>query len=703
MECIVIQENGLEIRLGINEEGVIGILYFGELNPHPDQILKKVTKECSLLELQLAGAGDSSMRGMKFAGTLPGSELCYLNHEQKTNSNGNQWLFTLSDKKRQIEVTAAWQFFAGLPILRSSVEVKNITSESVGLEYIASFKLPNFDRSLQTKKSHNVIASIPHNSWSSELNWKQLSLDDLGLDSDDDESSKRIYVGNTATWSCNQYVPMALLQNRDIGGHFFFQIETPGSWNWEVNSEHGITNLLLSGPNQQDNQWFKELPPGAVFETIPAAIGFATGSESCALQVLTDYRRKIRRENADNQELPVIFNDYMNCLWGDPTTEKELPLIEAAAAAGCEIYCIDCGWYADRNVSWWPSIGDWQPSKERFPEGLAYVLQRIREKGMVPGLWLEIESVGVNSQTAQEMPDDWFFVRNDRRVIDRDRLQLDFRNEAVRAFASSVMKRLVEEYGVGYIKMDYNINAGPGTEINSDSLGDGLLSHNRAYLSWLAEIFEKYPQLVIENCSSGGLRMDYAMLAHCSLQSITDQADRTRNSAIASLAATAVTPEQAAIWSYPAKEDTQEEVIINMVNAMLLRVHQSGFLHELAPETFELVSEGIDCYKEQRQLLRSGSPFWPAGITKKDDYGIYGIRADAQLLLAVWNYRLDTELDLELDLTSHLPNGKRLTQAEMTYPITGFAGSVELVSAHRLKLTLPAGTSRLFRCQFGNA
>ena len=44
--------------------------------------------------------------------------------------------------------------------------------------------------------------------------------------------------------------------------------------------------------------------------------------------------------------MPIIFNDYMNCLWGNPTTEKEFPLIDAAAETGCEYFVIDCGWYS---------------------------------------------------------------------------------------------------------------------------------------------------------------------------------------------------------------------------------------------------------------------------------------------------------------------------------------------------------------------
>ena len=140
---------------------------------------------------------------------------------------------------------------------------------------------------------------------------------------------------------------------------------------------------------------------------------------------------------------------------------------------------------------------------------------------------------------------------------------------------------MVNEYGVGYIKMDYNINSGIGTEVDSDSLGDGLLEHNRAYLAWLDSIFVKYPDLIIENCGSGGMRMDYAMLSRHSIQSSSDQTDYIKNAAIAASCATALTPEQCAIWSYPLSGADPEETTMNMVNAMMLRIHQSGHLATL--------------------------------------------------------------------------------------------------------------------------
>ena len=86
------------------------------------------------------------------------------------------------------------------------------------------------------------------------------------------------------------------------------------------------------------------------------------------------------------------YNDYMNCLYGDPTTEKLIPLIDAAAEAGCEYFCIDAGWYADG--IWWDEVGEWKPSSVRFPKGIIEPINHILEKGMIPGYGNPLSACG---------------------------------------------------------------------------------------------------------------------------------------------------------------------------------------------------------------------------------------------------------------------------------------------------------------------
>ena len=113
-----------------------------------------------------------------------------------------------------------------------------------------------------------------------------------------------------------------------------------------------------------------------------------------------------------------------------------------------------------------------------------------------------------------------------------------------------------------------------GTELHADSFGQGLLEHNRAHLAWLDGILDRYPKLVIENCGSGGGRMDYAMLSRLQLQSATDQEDYLKLPAILTGSSAAVLPEQLACWSYPLDSADADQASSNMVTAMICRIHQ---------------------------------------------------------------------------------------------------------------------------------
>lgn len=697
-------ENGLHLILEITGEQDVRLLHFGAV-PYDERGIHEEQKQgFRLMELQLTGEDREEYHGRTHRATYPGLRMRYAGHADVRNETGRKLEITLRDPVTSLSAVQHIQFYDGVPTARAWVVLSNEGTEELGVEYVSSFALTGIDKEGARSRDEKMKLFIPHTGWQSELQWRAYRLPELGLSHLTDRSSKRISCSNTGSWSAAEHIPMAVLENEEAGTTLFWQIEHNGSWHWEIIDQNDYLTALISGPTEHDNHWWDKLAPGERFVSTPVAVGSVSGGFDEAIGALTRYRRKIRRPNEDNRLLRVIFNDYMNCLWGSPTTAKLLPLIDAAAEAGSEYFCIDAGWYAAGE--WWDGVGEWLPSEERFPEGIKYVLDYIRGKGMIPGLWLELEVMGIHSPKLKDTDDSWFFMRHGKRVKDRSRYQLDYRNPAVRAHATEVIRRLVEDYGVGYIKMDYNINAGIGTETGADSVGDGLLQHNRAYLEWLDGIFARYPDLVIENCSSGGMRMDYAMLSRHSIQSTSDQEDYVNYAAIAAASPSALTPEQSAIWSYPLREGDDEEVVFNMVNALLLRVHQSGHLAELSPRRRELVKEALDYYKTIRADIPEALPFWPLGLpTQQDEWVSLGLRREDRVYVAVWRVRAVATGNPHEPAETTIPldwlKGKPL-QVRLAYP-QGFAGDcVWSAEDGELKVVLPAEkTARLYEITVG--
>ena len=647
-EKILICENGIHLVWQVDEDNRLRFLHFSAKEFNPDELFPITDEGFNMVEMNLAGRNRPHERhGNKFMATSPGYSMKYADFKDTRNDIGRKLIFTVHDEKTDIFVDTHMQFYDGLSIVRIFNVVRNEGDKPQVIEYISTFNYEGFEREGKEPQDKKFKVWIPHNSWQKELNWKAFTLPELGLDKvqegKDMRSSNMVRVSNVGNWSSKEYLPMGYIENTDINTGLFWQIEHNGSWHWEIGDQNGHMYLGISGPNEVYSHWAKNLEPGESFETVKVAVGVTAEGFDDAMGNLTEYRRRIRRPNNDNEELPVIFNDYMNCLWGKPTEEEEYPLIDAAAEAGCEYYCIDAGWYADGD--WWDLVGEWKESSKRFPNGLKKVTDYIRSKGMIPGVWLEPEVMGICCKLAKEVPDDWFFVRHGRRIYDRSRHQLDYRNPEVRAYMDSVVDRIVTEYGVGYFKFDYNIEPGIGTELDADSYGDGMLCHERCYLKWLEGLWERYPDLIIENCSSGGLRMDYAMLSRCSIQSTSDQDKYLYYATIATNAPTGVTPEQAAVWSYPLNHDDdcvtvdelKEETVFNLVSAMLLRIHQSGHLAKLDTERKNLVKEGISVYKEIRKDIPKAVPFWPIGLSSfSDEWSAMGLRNENKYYLAVW-------------------------------------------------------------------
>ncbi len=577
-----------------------------------------------LVEVTAVGYGHLSS-SHRHVDTILGRQLRYVRHED----TGTTLRIVQEEPDSGLRITRVFEARAGV---RTWSEASMVGPGALELTFLSSVVvgLASIDAELYSAA----------NSWMAENRWsarplRSEALADIVRDPHHHVARSRHAVTSTGSWSTGERLPVGVLVESGTPYALGWQIEHNGGWHYELGESRHGGYLVLSGPTDQEHQWSVELTADKPFTTVPVSLVAGTDRDG-VFAALTRQRRALRHRRPVDARMPVVFNDYMNTLLGDPTTDKLLPLIDAAADVGADYFCIDAGWYAEGD--WWNTVGAWQPSTTRFPNGLGEVIDRIHSRGMVPGLWLEPEVIGVRSPIAGELPDDAFLTRHGTRVANSGRYLLDLRSPAARKHLDATVDRLVSDFGVGFFKFDNNTVTGPGTDKGGTSLGHGLLEHNRALLSWLDDLQSRHPDLLIENCGSGAMRMDYAMLSRLHLQSTSDQEDPLLYASITAAAPAAVLPEQAGHWAYPISGSTREEFTFALVNGIPGRLYLAGHLNRMTPGELDLVRSALAAHRAVLGDLETLVPSWPIGLPSwTDEWIALCLNGPAVSYLTVWH------------------------------------------------------------------
>ena len=248
-------------------------------------------------------------------------------------------------------------------------------------------------------------------------------------------------------------------------------------------------------------------------------------------------------------------------------------------------------------------------------------------------------------------------------------------------------------YGIKFFKFDYNIDTTLGTETNSDSFGDGLLEHSKAYLKWVDSLYEIYPDLTIENCASGAMTMDYSSLRHFSIQSVSDAAFYDEFAHMNAMAPTALIPEQTGIWVVTHPNRSVNQNAFAAVNGMLNRMYLSGRIDKVDDESFANLKEAVKCYKEIRQDIHGSLPFFTDELSHYKDEWVSAMRLSGdKKTLYVTAGRLESETEeIKIDLSAVLGVKKN---PEVIFPKN--VGNISLCN-ETLSVSLPAHSALLLK------
>lgn len=406
------------------------------------------------------------------------------------------------------------------------------------------------------------------------------------------------------------------------------------SGNWHIDLDEGTR--VSAGVSTW--QLVVELAPG---ETVSAPrVVLAVGStRDSAARALTTAAGAIIPRSVASERLDVEWNHW----WPYEDVEVTEGVIAdnatIATDLGIRVVTVDAGWFgpADPDTYWGDYRGDWDlVNTARFPSGLGALGDSIRAAGARPGIWEEAEAVGSKARLRREHPELMALAVDGRRHdpsygVGSQSLDPDdpaflgyvcLGSPAAREFVLEGMSRVVTETGAEWVKLDFNVDpdAGCSRTDHGHGAGDGLLRHYEGLYAVLDEFRARHPEVVLEACSSGGLRIDLGLARHVHCFFLSDP-DYTEHALQVLWGASLLLPPVSILhWSWsqwrgdhPASQLdfaalTDEQFATTLRAAMLHRFGVSLRLPELRESHLEVLRAHVALYTGTiADLVREGA------------------------------------------------------------------------------------------------
>ncbi len=425
---------------------------------------------------------------------------------------GKHYMVELLNNKMPVNVKVH-TLLDGTPILQRWLEITNLSDKSIAInsiypwvakmmaradyreEYAGNiehaFRLGNF-----TKKEHL------HEGW---FEWRTLTegITEIGCQEG----------------SCFDD-PFFIIRNEIRGQYLIGALAWPTNWHMELECNEDfvymarLADVLSFKIGPQSDTPLYVLAPNESTKSPAVHMGYVSGNLDDAVNAMHEHVRRsvIPSRNTDMAHL-IQFSipgdqGYSSSDFGDPSnfTEDEVKKrVDMAAAIGVELFTVD--------ARWWDFHGDWTPSKTRFPNGIKPIADYVHSKGMLFGLYAEIERAGVGCKILNEYPE-WQGPGDALKINDPE----------VAEYVEKEWRRIIEEYDIDLFRLDFNAF---GTKQGAQTERDGFTENNywRYYENFFAiveRLRKDYPNVIFQQCAIGGGRNDYATVSRFDESYLTD-------------------------------------------------------------------------------------------------------------------------------------------------------------------------------------
>ncbi|WP_051265457.1 alpha-galactosidase [Nakamurella lactea] len=292
--------------------------------------------------------------------------------------------------------------------------------------------------------------------------------------------------------------------SEDKGEVWSLAIAWSGSWKATTQLDHDHSLTVTAGLNDHDLR--TDIPAGGRIELPDIAGLYSPDGHDATSRSWHHFQRNVVLRDAD-QPRPVLYNSW-EATYFDVTEQHQIRLAERAAEVGVELFVIDDGWFrpgSEHNNG----LGDWHTDTTKFPNGLRGLSDAVHALGMRFGVWFEPEMVNPDATLYREHPDWIYRWPNRPPLLVGNKFVLDFTSDEVRDWAVETIGRHVEEAGIDYLKWDMNR---PLYQAATATGAGSWIEHARGVHEVWRRLSERFPDLQLESCASGGGRADLATL-----------------------------------------------------------------------------------------------------------------------------------------------------------------------------------------------
>lgn len=381
-------------------------------------------------------------------------------------------------------------------------------------------------------------------------------------------------------------------------GNFLGQVEV---------DTYSVTRVMM-GINPLQFKW--KLKPDETFQTPECVMVYSDQGLNGMSQTFHDlYRTRLARGYWRDKERPILINNW-EATYFSFNEEKILTIAKTARELGIELFVLDDGWFGQRNDDT-SSLGDWFENKEKLPNGIKGLSEKIDELGMQFGLWFEPEMVCKNTKLFKEHPD-WIIATPDRRASHgRNQFVLDFSREEVVDHIFSLMDKIISESKISYIKWDMNryITEAYSQSLDIDQQGEVFHRYILGVYNLYEKLIEKYPEILFESCAGGGARFDPGLLFYAPQAWASDDTDAAERLKIQY--GTSMVYPLSSIGSHVSAVPNHQ---VGRITPLETRANVAYFgtfgyeldITKLSEEEKTTVKEQTSFFKEKRQLIQNG-------------------------------------------------------------------------------------------------